>query len=198
MSGSLSRHHTGACFGSLRPIEEHIRPSADHFLSMTFPFCGRAFFPSGIGTADETIAFGKKGFVYLITLATSFICFRIIASATLAIGSRYAPCLQQTLCCPMRIRTYAYDQIEQALDDLSTGGCDAFMRLAPVTRWFVRDRPRFKVVETGIMRERLGVCVRKGDRWLREAIESAQATVLKDGALAALIGQWLGEEATAP
>jgi hypothetical protein len=53
---------------SLRPIEEHIRPSADHFLSMTFPFCGWAFFPSGIGTADEAIAFGKKSLVYLSRL----------------------------------------------------------------------------------------------------------------------------------
>jgi flagellar biosynthesis protein FliR len=70
---------------------------------MTFPFCGRAFFPSGIGNADETIAFGKKSFVYFVSLAASFICFRIIASATLAISSRCAPCLHQTLCCPMRI-----------------------------------------------------------------------------------------------
>ena len=31
-----------------------------------------------------------------------------------------------------RVRVYAYDQIEQALDDLSSGGCDAFMKLAPV------------------------------------------------------------------
>ena len=27
-------------------------------------------------------------------------------------------------------------EIETALDDLSTGGCDAFMKLAPVTAWF--------------------------------------------------------------
>jgi polar amino acid transport system substrate-binding protein len=57
-----------------------------------------------------------------------------------------------------RVRAYAYNQIEQALDDLSTGGCDAFMKLAPVTQWFVRERPRLMVVETGITRERLGVC----------------------------------------
>jgi polar amino acid transport system substrate-binding protein len=62
-----------------------------------------------------------------------------------------------------RVRVYAYDEIEKALDDLSTGGCDAFMKLAPVTNWLVRDRPQLKVVETGITRERLAVCVRRGN-----------------------------------
>ncbi len=41
-----------------------------------------------------------------------------------------------------RVRVYAYHEIEQALDDLTSGGCDAFMKLAPVTAWFVRGRPR--------------------------------------------------------
>ncbi|HEY1856848.1 ABC transporter substrate-binding protein [Acidocella sp.] len=97
-----------------------------------------------------------------------------------------------------RVRVYAYDEIEQALDDLSTGGCDAFMKLAPVTEWFVRDRHRLRVVETGITRERLGVCVRKGNIALREAIDNAQAALVQDGTLSTLIGQWLGTEAMAP
>ena len=95
------------------------------------------------------------------------------------------------------VRVYAYDEIETALDDLSTGGCDAFMKLAPVAEWFVRDRHRLKVVETEITRERLGVCVRKGDTVLREAIGNAQAVLIQDGTLPALIGQWLGTGATA-
>jgi len=97
-----------------------------------------------------------------------------------------------------RVRVYAYDEIETALADLSTGGCDAFMKLAPVTHWFVRDQPRLKVVQTGITREILGVCVRKGFNALREAINAAQADLTKDGTLAALIKQWLGDGATAP
>jgi polar amino acid transport system substrate-binding protein len=97
-----------------------------------------------------------------------------------------------------RVRVYAYDEIEAALGDLSTGGCDAFMKLAPVTHWFVQSRPKLRVVQTGITHEILGVCVRKGDTALRDAINSAQAALAKDGALAALIKQWLGEGATAP
>jgi polar amino acid transport system substrate-binding protein len=97
-----------------------------------------------------------------------------------------------------RVRVYAYDEIEKALDDLSSGGCDAFMKLAPVTAWFVRDRPKLKVVETGITRELLGISVRKGNAALADAIGKAQAALTADGTLPALIKQWLGTGATAP
>jgi ABC-type amino acid transport substrate-binding protein len=96
------------------------------------------------------------------------------------------------------VRVYAYDEIEKALGDLSTGGCDAFMKLAPVTHWFVRDRPRLAVVQTGITREILGVSVRKGNGELKSAIDTAQATLAKDGTLPALIKRWLGDGAAAP
>jgi polar amino acid transport system substrate-binding protein len=97
-----------------------------------------------------------------------------------------------------RVRVYAYDEIEKALDDLSTGGCDAFMKLAPVTEWFVRDRPKLAVVETGITRERLGISVRKGNAALRDAIDTAQAALMADGTVPALIKQWLGTGASLP
>ena len=97
-----------------------------------------------------------------------------------------------------QVRVYAYDEIEKALDDLTSGGCDAFMKLAPVTAWFVHDRPRLRVVETGITVERLGICVRKGDTALRDAINAAQAALAADGTLAALVKQWLGAGATLP
>ena len=97
-----------------------------------------------------------------------------------------------------QVRVYAYDEIEKALDDLTSDGCDAFMKLAPVTAWFVRDRPKLKVVETGITVERLGICVRHGNTALRNAINKAQAALAADGTLAALIKQWLGTGATLP
>ncbi|HUC51407.1 MAG TPA: ABC transporter substrate-binding protein [Xanthobacteraceae bacterium] len=97
-----------------------------------------------------------------------------------------------------RLRVYAYDEIEKALDDLSAGGCDAFMKLAPVTAWFVRDRPKLKVVQTGITRELLGICVRKGDTALASAIGKAQAALMADGTIPDLIKQWLGSGAALP
>jgi len=97
-----------------------------------------------------------------------------------------------------RVRVYAYNEIEKALADLTSGGCDAFMKLAPVTSWFVRERPTLKVVERGITVERLGVCVRKGNTALRSAINKAQAELVADGTLAAMIKQWLGSGAALP
>ena len=97
-----------------------------------------------------------------------------------------------------RVRVYAYDEIEKALDDLSNGGCDAFMKLAPVTAWFVRDRPKLKVVQVGITHERLGICVGRNNSGLREAIGKAQAALMTDGTVAALVKQWLGTGAHLP
>jgi polar amino acid transport system substrate-binding protein len=97
-----------------------------------------------------------------------------------------------------RVRVYAYHAIERALDDLSSGGCDAFIKLAPVTAWLVRDRPRLKVVQVGITTEQLGICVRTGNTALRAAIDKAQAELVADGTLAALIAQWLGAGARPP
>lgn len=96
-----------------------------------------------------------------------------------------------------RVRVYAYDEIGRALDDLSTGGCDVFMKLAPVAGWLVRDRPALKVVQTGITREHLGICVRKGSAALRQAIDEAQAALVKDDTLPALVDKWLGAGASA-
>jgi ABC-type amino acid transport substrate-binding protein len=69
------------------------------------------------------------------------------------------------------------------------------MKLAPVTRWFVRNRPALAVVQTGITRERLGICVRKGNAFLLHAISEAQAALRNDGTLPALITKWLGDAA---
>jgi polar amino acid transport system substrate-binding protein len=94
-----------------------------------------------------------------------------------------------------RVKVYAYGEIEQALADLTTGGCDAFMKLARVTTWLVHDRPRLKVVETGITREVLGICVRRGDDALNGAINESQRALLADGTLPRLVIKWLGRGA---
>lgn len=70
----------------------------------------------------------------------------------------------------VRVKVYAYGENEQALADLTTGGCDAFMKLAPVTAWARPRSVEAQVVEAGITREVLGICVRRGDDALRGAI----------------------------
>jgi polar amino acid transport system substrate-binding protein len=96
-----------------------------------------------------------------------------------------------------RVKVYAYCDIGQALADLTTGGCDALMKLALVTAWLVRDRPRLRVVQTGITRELLGICVRRGDDSLRHAINEAQRALVEDGTLQRLVAKWLGPGAEA-
>ncbi len=95
-----------------------------------------------------------------------------------------------------RVRVYAYDDIDKALADLSTGGCDVFMKLAPVMHWLVRDRPKLRVVQTGITHELLGISVRKGNVELRDAIDRAQQALRADGSLQRLVDKWLGAGAT--
>ena len=63
------------------------------------------------------------------------------------------------------------------------------MKLGPVTAWFVRDRSKLKVVQVGITTERLGVCVRKGNKALREAIGKAQAELIADLATVGLLAR---------
>jgi ABC-type amino acid transport substrate-binding protein len=72
------------------------------------------------------------------------------------------------------------------------------MKLAPVMEWYLRTRPQLKVVQTGITHELLGVSVRKGNTALKDAINEAQAKLMKDGTVFALISKWLGTGATLP
>ena len=97
-----------------------------------------------------------------------------------------------------RVVRYPYGRIEQALDDLATGACGAFMKLAPVTHWLVRQRPRLRVVQTGITREALAISVRHGDAALRDAIDGAQERLRQDGTLGALVARWLGAGTSIP
>ncbi|MDP3553710.1 ABC transporter substrate-binding protein [Methylocystis sp.] len=88
-------------------------------------------------------------------------------------------------------RTYAYHDIGAMLDDLSAGKIGAVMKLAPVMRWMIRNRPQLRIVQDGITDERLGVAVRLGDDALRTAINDAQARLHKSGALPQLVKKWL-------
>lgn len=89
------------------------------------------------------------------------------------------------------VRIYAYRDMPNMLDDLEAGRIGAVMKLAPVMRWFTRDRPALRVVQERITEETLGVCVRRGNVDLRAAIDEAQARLAADGRLATLVSKWL-------
>jgi polar amino acid transport system substrate-binding protein len=89
------------------------------------------------------------------------------------------------------VRTYPYHAIGAMLDDLAAGRIDAVMKLAPVLRWLLRDRPVLALVETGITQERIALAVAPGAADLHAAIDAAQARLDASGRIAALRQRWI-------
>lgn len=92
------------------------------------------------------------------------------------------------------VRHYAYDEIGRALDDLEHGTIDAFMKLEPVMRWLLTDRPRLRIAQTRITDEQLAVAVRRNDRALADEVDGALDAMRQDGRLNALGRHWLGTD----
>jgi ABC-type amino acid transport substrate-binding protein len=90
------------------------------------------------------------------------------------------------------VRVYDYGSIRTALDDLTTGGCDAFMKLAPVLTELVKPIPDVEVVQRGISTEDIAVAVGLGDQELLARITVAQAELEEDGTLQRIRRKWLG------
>lgn len=90
------------------------------------------------------------------------------------------------------VRVYDYGSIRQALADLTTGACDAFMKLAPVLTELVASLPDVEVVQRGISREDIAIAVRRGDHAMAGRISDAQKRLEDDGTLQGLRRKWLG------
>jgi ABC-type amino acid transport substrate-binding protein len=90
------------------------------------------------------------------------------------------------------VRVYDYGSIRTALTDLSTGGCDAFMKLAPVLSELVRPLVGVEVVQRNISREDIAIAVALGDDAMLQRIATAQAELEDDGTLQGIRRKWLG------
>jgi polar amino acid transport system substrate-binding protein len=95
-----------------------------------------------------------------------------------------------------RVRVYDYGDIRAALDDLTTGGCDALMKLAPVLTELVKPITDVEVVQRGISTEDIAVAVGRGDQELLARISVAQAELEEDGTLQRIRRKWLGNPYT--
>ena len=95
-----------------------------------------------------------------------------------------------------RVRVYAYGSIRAALDDLSTGGCDVFMKLAPVLTELVKPIADVEVVQRGLSSENIAIAVGLGDQELLARISVAQAELEEDGTLQRIRRKWLGNPYT--
>jgi polar amino acid transport system substrate-binding protein len=90
------------------------------------------------------------------------------------------------------VRLYAYGDVRKALADLSSGACDAFMKLGPVLTELVSDVPDVEVVQRGISRESIAIAVAIGDEAMLSRISDAQAGLEADGTLQGIRRTWLG------
>ncbi len=65
-----------------------------------------------------------------------------------------------------RVRVYDYGDIGTALTDLTTGGCDAVLKLAPVLSELVKPLPGVEVVQRGLSVENIAIAVAAADQAL--------------------------------
>jgi polar amino acid transport system substrate-binding protein len=90
------------------------------------------------------------------------------------------------------VRVYDYGTIRTALTDLTTGACDAFIKLAPVLAELVKSIRAVEVVQRGITVENIAVAVPLDDQALLSRISVAQAELEDDGTLPRIRQKWLG------
>ncbi len=90
------------------------------------------------------------------------------------------------------VRVYDYDAIRSALTDLTTGGCDAFMKLAPVLNELVKPIAGVDVVQRGISTENIAIAVALENQKLLSRITVAQTGLEEDGTLQRIRRKWLG------
>jgi polar amino acid transport system substrate-binding protein len=90
------------------------------------------------------------------------------------------------------VRIYDYGTIHTALTALTTGACDAFMKLAPVLTELVKPIPGVDVVQRGISVENIAIAVARNDQALLGRLSVAQAELEDDGSLQRIRRKWLG------
>jgi glyceraldehyde 3-phosphate dehydrogenase len=90
-----------------------------------------------------------------------------------------------------RVRVYDYGTIRTALTDLTSGACDAFMKLAPVLTELVKPIPRVEVVQRGVSVENIAIAVPLRDHSLLGHITAAQEGLEQDGTLQRIRRKWL-------
>lgn len=94
------------------------------------------------------------------------------------------------------VRVYDYGSIRTALTDLTTGACDAFMKLAPVLTELVAPIPGVEVVQKGISVENIAIAVGLADQALLARLTVAQEELEGDGTLQQIRRKWLGNPYT--
>lgn len=95
-----------------------------------------------------------------------------------------------------RVRVYDYGSIRSALTDLTTGACDAFMKLAPVLTELVKPVPGVGVVQRGLSVENIAVAVPLTNPELLNRITAASEELDQNATLQRIRQKWLGNPYT--
>ena len=90
------------------------------------------------------------------------------------------------------LRVYDFGAIRSALNDLTTGACDPFMKLAPVLTELDKPVPGVEVVQRGISVENIAVAVPLADQALLGRLTVAQSELEQNGTLQRIRRKWLG------
>jgi polar amino acid transport system substrate-binding protein len=94
------------------------------------------------------------------------------------------------------VRVYDYSSIRTALSDLTTGRCDAFMKLAPVLAELIKPIDGVEVIQRGLSTENIAIAVPLSDQQLLGRMTVAQAELEDDGTLQRIRRKWLGNPYT--
>jgi polar amino acid transport system substrate-binding protein len=90
------------------------------------------------------------------------------------------------------IRYYPYHAILTALDDLSAGHIEAFIKLFPVVSWLVKERGDLAVIQQIPTHEKLGIAFAKTNIRLGAAVNKTLADLKVGESFDVLYRKWFG------
>ncbi|WP_333860513.1 ABC transporter substrate-binding protein [Clostridium sp.] len=86
-----------------------------------------------------------------------------------------------------------YDKITEAFQDMSIGRVDATIIDQQVGGYYIQKKKgEFKMLETVLSKEPMGIAYRKGDDSLKKEIDKIITDMKKDGTLSKLSTKWFG------
>ncbi len=93
---------------------------------------------------------------------------------------------------------YVYDKIIQCFDELKLGRVDAVLVDSVVAAYYIgADADKFSIVWENDEAEPMGICLKKGNDQLTQAVEEAIDSMYADGTMAAIAIKFFGYDTTA-
>lgn len=91
-----------------------------------------------------------------------------------------------------------YDQIIQPFSDLKTGRLDAVIVDEVVAKYYVAKEPKsYMVVGDRLTNEPIGICFKKENTAMRDAVDDLIVDMRADGTLKSISEKWFGDDLTA-